>query len=434
MSRARTYDLHETRPGAVNIWQRGVPVWEAPIFTPSFIVLLVFVGIGTVLAAARFTGGLGPFVGATDEYAWGVWKTFNVMALTALGSGAMAIGIAAWVFHKKEYHTIMRTALVTSFLFYATGLLGIATDVGRPWNFWNILLPWRWNMESAMWEISLAMPIYCFLFLAFENTPLIVERFWFRGSKGQRDQIRKWRPRMRRIYPFMIAGAFVIPIGHQSALGGLMVLAGDKVHPLWQTPVLPLLYLIQAAICGVAFVVACVMASCLVWRRPLDMKVLGSLCKLLSGLILFWLVFRFTDLIVRGQLGQAFEMDAVSIAFLIENLLVLVPALVLLRPRMRETPRVAFTMALLVCVGGLLYRFLPTTVTYSPGAEYIYFPSVAELLITAGLMAMAGAAYILAVKLFAVLPAPLRSWYAMMDHARRETAVPRNDDGNPSHD
>ena len=48
-------------------------------------------------------------------------------------------------------------------------------------------------------------------------------------------------------------------------------------------------------------------------------------------------------------------------------------------------------------------------------------------------MAMTGAAYILAVKLFAVLPAPLRSWYEMMDHARRDGAVPRNDD-DQSHD
>jgi len=323
---------------------------------------------------------------------------------------------------------------VTSFLFYATGLLGIATDVGRPWNFWNILLPWRWNTGSAMWEISLAMPLYCFLFLAFENSPLIVERIWFTGSEKQRASIRKWRPRLRRIYPFMIAGAFLVPIGHQSALGGLLVLAGDKVHPLWQSPVLPLLYLMQAAICGVSFVVVCVMASCLVWRRPLDMKVLGTLCKLLSGLILSWLVFRFADLVVRGQLGQAFELDLVSIAFLIENLLVLVPAVVLLRPKLRETPRLAFTMALLACIGGLLYRFLPTTITYSPGAEYIYFPSVAELFITAGLMAFTGATYIVTVKLFAVLPAPLRSRYAMMDHARHEAAVPRNDDGNPSND
>ncbi|MHC4849694.1 MAG: NrfD/PsrC family molybdoenzyme membrane anchor subunit, partial [Planctomycetota bacterium] len=137
MSRSRSYSLDEMRPGAVNIWQRGVPVWEAPIFTPTFLVLLLLVGVGTVLAAMRFTGGLGPFVGSTDEYAWGVWKTYNVMALTALGSGAMAIGIAAWVFHNKQLHSIMRTALVTSFLFYFTGLLGIASDVGRPWNFYH---------------------------------------------------------------------------------------------------------------------------------------------------------------------------------------------------------------------------------------------------------------------------------------------------------
>jgi Ni/Fe-hydrogenase subunit HybB-like protein len=37
-----------------------------------------------------------------DAYGWGIWKTFNVMVLTALGSGAFAIGIAAWVFRRKR--------------------------------------------------------------------------------------------------------------------------------------------------------------------------------------------------------------------------------------------------------------------------------------------------------------------------------------------
>ena len=70
------------------------------------------------------------------------------------------------------------------------------------------------TIANGIWEVSIAMPLYCVIFLAFENSPLIVERIWFTGSKEQRNRIRKWRPRMRKIYPFMIAGAFVVPIGH----------------------------------------------------------------------------------------------------------------------------------------------------------------------------------------------------------------------------
>ena len=51
----------------------------------------------------------------SDPYAWGLWKTFNVMVLTGLGSGGFAVGIAAWVFNRTKLHPVMRVALLTSF-------------------------------------------------------------------------------------------------------------------------------------------------------------------------------------------------------------------------------------------------------------------------------------------------------------------------------
>ena len=37
---------------------------------------------------------MSPVSGMNDAYGWGIWKTFNVMVMTALGSGAFAVGIA----------------------------------------------------------------------------------------------------------------------------------------------------------------------------------------------------------------------------------------------------------------------------------------------------------------------------------------------------
>jgi len=47
-----------------------------------------------------------------NDVCLGIWKTFNVMTLTALGSGPLALGIAAWVFNRQKLHVVMRTALV----------------------------------------------------------------------------------------------------------------------------------------------------------------------------------------------------------------------------------------------------------------------------------------------------------------------------------
>src|SRR5271165_1365192 len=293
----------------INHWQRGVPVYGEPVVTPTLLFFAALAALGLVLALVRFFSPLGPFAGMNDAYAWGIWKTFNVMTLTALGSGPLAVGLAAWVFNRKKLHVVMRTALLSGFLFYATGLVALGFDVGRPWNFWNVILPWRWNAESAMLEISICMPVYCCFFLAFENLPMVLERIYYTGSDSTKAFLLRWALRLRRIYPFMITGAYVLPLMHQSSLGGLLLLAGNKVNPLWQTPCLPLLYLMAAGLCGLGFVTFLLLIACLRYSRPLDLGVLGELGKLLSSMCFVFLAVRFVDLIARRQLHAAFAFD-----------------------------------------------------------------------------------------------------------------------------
>lgn len=419
-------------PAAPGTWQRSVPVDEERWLTPSTAFLLLVGLIGLGIAGVRLVGALGPYSGMNDAYAWGVWKTFNVMTLTALGSGAMSVGLAAWVLGKKSLHVVMRVALVTSFLFYATGLLSLLVDVGRPWNFWNLLVPWRWNLHSPLFEVALAMPVYCTLFLSFELLPTLAERVYYRGSPRARRVLRAFEPHLRRVFPWAIAGAYLLPLGHQSSLGALMLLAGDKVDPLWQTPLLPLLYVMQAIQSGFAFVIFILMASCLVWRRPLDRKVIAELGALFSTCTFAWLALRFGDLAVRGQLGRLFALDATRLFFWAENALVLVPALVLRAPR---APRTVFRMAVLGCAGGMLYRFSPTTLSFHPARGAFYFPALPELLVSLGFIALALAGYAIAVKALAILPAPLTRWYASVEHLRAETpSIARDQHGNPIDD
>jgi Ni/Fe-hydrogenase subunit HybB-like protein len=420
---------------STNLWQRGVPVVEAPLLTPATVLLFGLGAAGVVLAMMRLGGALGEYTALNDVYAWGVWKTFNVMTLTALGSGGLAVGFAAWVLDRRRLHVVMRTALITSFLFYATGLAALAVDVGRPWNFWNLLVPSHWNQHSPLFEVALAMPLYCVVFLAFENSPALVEYIWYRGSPRARRIIRAWQPRMRRIYPYMIGAAYLLPLGHQSSLGALLLLAGGKLDPLWQTPLLPLLYLIQAFACGFAFVMFILMASCLTWRRPLDMAVLSELGNLLSWTSLAWLALRFGDLWFRGHLLGAFRLDRLSGFFWLENALIFIPALVLRSDAYRKTPRVVFRMAVAACAGGMLYRFTPTTLSFNAGRTSLYFPSVSELFISVGFISCALGAFTLAVKWLAILPAPLSSWLLSIEHLRHETpGMARDPYGNPIDD
>ena len=73
-------------------WQRAVPIFNVRLLTAPFLFWLVLAGIGLTLSLARLFTGLW-FTGMNDDYAWGVWKTFNVMTLTALGSAGLSVGL-----------------------------------------------------------------------------------------------------------------------------------------------------------------------------------------------------------------------------------------------------------------------------------------------------------------------------------------------------
>jgi hypothetical protein len=250
-------------------WQRGVPVYGIPVFTRPFAILAAVAALGISLSVYREYAGLGPASGMNDAYAWGIWKTFNVMVLTGLGSGGFAVGIAAWIFIRRNLHAVMRTALLTSFIAYLTGLMALAVDVGRPWNIYQALLPWRWNAHSPMLDIILCMPAYAFFPLLLENIPPVLER-WYSRWEASRPFIDRIMPVIRVTYPWVVALAYTLPMMHQSALGALMLLGADKVHPLWQSPLLPLLYLWAAAFLGFACVILTLILCCMFWKRRRD--------------------------------------------------------------------------------------------------------------------------------------------------------------------
>ncbi len=405
-----------------SVWQRAIPVYEDRSVKKTFLVLSAISLVGLILAAFRMASPLGRYSAMNDFYAWGVWKTFNVMTLTAIGSGSLSVGIAAWVFDRRKLHVVMRTALVTSFLFYFTGMLALMVDVGRPWNLWHILLPWHWNLHSALLEVAVCMPTYAFIFLLFENVPLILERYTYLGSGATKARIAGYEPSIRKIYPVMIALAYLLPIMHQSSLGALMLLAGPKVHPLWQTQVLPLLYVMAAGIAGFSFVIGTLMVCCLRYRRPLSTDVLGELGSLMSWLTFAWLTIRFVDIAVRGKFGMLLIPDKYTAYFILENVLLLVPAILLRSKRYRETPRVLFLSAVSAGLGGCLYRLVPALIAFIPARKANYFPSVAELVMTLGFIAAAVVGFKLAIKYFAVLPGPAADWeFAFKPAASKQT-------------
>lgn len=396
----------------IDRWERAVPVFNVPIWTKPFKALLGLGGVACILALYREVAGLGPVSGMNDAYAWGIWKTFNVMTLTGLGSGAFAIGIAAWLFKKSKLHSVMRIALLTSFLAYLSALILLGIDVGRPWNIIWLATPWNWNPHSPLLEVMFCMPAYAMFPLLLENVPPVLEYF-HRCKPETRALVEKCEAFMMKFYPFIVALAYILPAMHQSSLGALMLLGGDRVYGLWQSPFLPLMYVWAAAFLGVACVAGTLLFCSLMWKRPYDMDVLVELNRIGAWLIGTWSLFRVIDLVVSGRILLAFKFDVFAGLFWMEMAFLLVALYMLIDSAKLRDARLMFHAHVLVGVGGLLYRFNPTTLAFQAKPGAFYFPSALELLISLGFVSLAIAAFMLAVKVLAILPAPTSTWHQM---------------------
>jgi len=195
----------------------------------------------------------------------------------------------------------------------------------------------------------------------------------------------------------------VLPTMHQSSLGSVILLAGPRLHPLWHTGWLPLLFLISCIAMGYGVVVLESMISGRAFRLPRENKMLGRLGKAIAALLLVFVVGRFADILWQSKGGLLFGSGGMSVVFWVETLLFLAPALYLLFTKNPESTVGLLRSGGLVLLAGTMYRFDAYIVAFDPGPGWTYFPTLPEILITVGLVALEILVYILLVKRFPIL-------------------------------
>jgi Ni/Fe-hydrogenase subunit HybB-like protein len=196
------------------------------------------------------------------------------------------------------------------------------------------------------------------------------------------------------------------------------LLAGERVHPLWQSPWLPFLYLGAATFMSFGCVAGTTMLCCVIWKRAMDMEVLDEAARITSYLIFGWLAWRLLDIIFRGALGTAFHFDRFAGVFWLETVLIGTGGWMLRKSLRTHETRWMFLGYIFSSLGGMIYRFSPTTLAFRPNPESLYFPTTIEVLVSLGFISMAVAGFLLIVKRFAILPAPLYEWHDMASYFR----------------
>jgi Ni/Fe-hydrogenase subunit HybB-like protein len=382
--------------------------------TPGVMVLMGLIAIGFGVAVYRFVFGLAAVSNLTDQYPWGIWIAIDVATGVALAAGGFTTAALTHIFHRHRYEAVMRPALLTAMLGYTFVALGLMVDLGRYYNIWHPMLPSMWQGNSALFEVAMCVMAYLTV-LYIEFMPAVCERFIGRVHLPGRLSslnapidalLRVMRGTLSRVmFVFIIAGV-VLSCMHQSSLGALMLIAPYKMHALWYTPILPLLFLLSAIAVGFPMVVFESMVSSWAFGRKPEMHVLTSLSKLIPILLGGYAVTKIADLVMRGALGLAFEGSIASNLFLAEmGFGVLLPLAMLLVDRVRKSPRLLLVASTLIVLGVAFNRINVFLVAYRPPfAEAMYVPTVAEVLITVGLISTLVLVYRALVTIFPVLP------------------------------
>ena len=365
------------------------------LLTKPFWILLGIAGIAGILLIKRFLFGIGAVTNLSDGYPWGLWIVYDVLVGTALGCGGYAIALLVYIFNKGEYHPLVRTALMTSAFGYTLAGFSIFIDIGRYWQMYNVFLPWYINLNSIMFEVAACIGAYVFV-LWIEFSPTFMEKFSSPDAKKKMNKI---------IFIFIAIGV-LLPTMHQSSLGSLMIIAGEKLSPIWQTGWLPLLFLISAIAMGYAIVIFESLFAAVALKRPLDeTPLLGKLSGAMIPLLVLFLLLRFGDLAWRGQLGNIFDNGLLGFFFTLETILFFIPIFMLAPSKNRMQATTLFWSSGTMLLAGALYRFDTFLVAFNPGVGYHYFPSVSEIMITIGIISVEIMAYLIFVKKLPVMPA-----------------------------
>lgn len=349
--------------------------------------------------AYRLIYGLGPATNLSDTYPWGLWISFDILAGIALAAPGLTVGTAVYLFGIKDYKHFAKPAILSSLLGYVFAVFALMFDLGRYYRLFYVI-GWSWGLESILFLIAWHFFLYIIICLI-EWSPSFFE--WL-GKERLKDFFSKlgiWAT----IFGVIIAG------GHQSALGGLFLIAPTKIHPLWYSSLLPVYFLISAIFAGISMVIIESAISHKTFKERLkdfnqsefDLRTLG-LAKALVAVLFVYLLLKILDLshydnwhYLNTNYGYWYIFEVVGF--------VLVPSMLLINAVKNKNAVVVRLSAIIIALGVILNRFNVSLIAYNwyiPLSEK-YYPTWMEIALSIGVVTLIILFYRFIVRRMAIL-------------------------------
>jgi menaquinone reductase, integral membrane subunit len=348
-------------------------------------------GFGLYAMYLIFSDGL-HYTNMDNRFAFGLWIYYD-LAIIALGAGAFFTGLLLYVFKRYEFKAVINSAVVLGFISYSGAILALVVDVGQPLRAWFTL--WRPNAHSMLAEVTFCLSLYLTV-LAIEYVPIVLKN----RKLKQIPSFLVFEFNLHKLMPVLAGVGALLSFFHQGSLGGMFGVLEGQPFSFRETyfvfPTTFFLFVISAIAVGPSFIVVTTwIAQKLSGKRLVKKDVLTSLAKISGSLLIVYVLLKSIDTLVwlnktSPSLGfmahDHYAYAPFGIWILLTEILVLglIPALILINPKLRANTRWLITGAFMACAGIVLNRFVVTIQTLSlptlPFADFLsYVPSWQEL-------------------------------------------------------
>jgi len=347
------------------------------LLTPFNLISLPIILAGVVILVIRFTYGLGSVTNLSQEFPWGLWIGFDVVSGVALAGGAYVITFVVYVMRLEKYHPIVRATILNGLLAYVFYAGALVFDLGRPWNIINPVIGNSFGYNSVLFLVAWHFMLYMAAEFV-EFSPVVAE--WL-GL----DRVRRWLVRLT-------LGAVIFGITlstlHQSGLGALFLMAKAKIHPLWYTEFIPILFFVSSIPAGLSMIIIEGTISHRVFRDQIDPRRHGSFDQIIVGLakgatIALFVYYFFKALIFVHEHHWWLLGDGWGALYLIEVVgLALVPCVLFAYGVRYRRVGVIRTAAVLTILGVVLNRLNISIIAFNWNSSTHYYPSWQEIVVT----------------------------------------------------
>lgn len=302
----------------------------------------------------------------SNIFAFALWIVFD-LGLIALGAGAFFTGFLTYIIGKAELKNIINAAVIIGFICYSGAVAMLGIDIGQPLRGWFIF--WHANIHSMLVEVSFCITCYLGV-LAVEFIPIILEN---RKIQEVRE-LRLFGHNLHEIMAIFAATGAFLSFFHQGSLGGMFgVLHArpfDARGGFYIWPWTFFLFILSAIAVGPCFTILCTKLTEKISRKKLvPDNAVQLLARISAWLLSFYMVLKIVDtlnwvysIVPRDGLKfmDFFRQGPYGVWMLVVEIIIcgIIPAAMLMIPKIRKQEGWLIIACLLSCTGIVLDRFM----------------------------------------------------------------------------